>query len=91
MSLNYTPLRHKMLAKVAAGEVSRGLSADGWAFSGPLPSKRGHCERAVDGLVSGIQLAQIPAGGNHRTPLELTEYGETLLAEWSSRQHGEPQ
>lgn len=87
MSLNYTPLRHRMLAKIRDGEVCRGLGVDGWGIRGVLPSKRGICERTVDSLVG--PCAQIPAGARYDTPLELTQAGATTYWRWTS-QHGEP-
>ena len=61
----------------------------GWNIAGTLPSKYGHCERTVDGLVGGIALARIPDGADYRTLLVLTEHGSNVLAQWTS-QHGEP-
>jgi len=87
MSLNYTPLRHKMLAKIKAGQVCRGLGTNGWWIMGVLPSTYGMCERAIDSMAG--QLAVLPAAARHDTPLELTEAGALILATWNGA-HGEP-
>ena len=85
MLLNYTPLRHKMLAAIARGEVSRGLGMDSyWIQAKPLPSSHGHCDRALSDLVRAGYWRS-PSGADYRTPCELTETGKVQLADWSSK------
>jgi hypothetical protein len=86
MSLNYTPLRHKMLADIEAGLYSVYVGFD-WNLrlsSGKF--LRRDISRAFHqaGLVAPTQLTS----GTQRDAY-LTSAGLALLADWTS-QHGEP-
>jgi hypothetical protein len=85
-ALNYTPLRHKMLAKVAAGEVCRGLGVSGWGIRDDIPSQYGRCESAVSDLTHA-DYARIT--GTRLEPLTMTAAGTLVLATWNGK-HGEP-
>jgi len=92
MSLNYTPLRHKMLAAIRDGLVCRGLGTTGWGIRArngqDLPASYGHCERTVSSLISA-DWTRTPQPYHWDTPLQLTAVGRATLDAWTS-QRGEP-
>lgn len=87
MSLNYTPLRHKLLADIDAGRL------------GVYVGLRWNLYRKDNGeWIKGAIRAALQASGfvtpmslpmGKRWPASLTESGKAQLAEWTAK-HGEP-
>lgn len=92
MSLNYTPLRHKVLAQVGTGQMEY---QPGWGHNGSefVPkggySYRGQEKRVVTEINKAGLITYPGDFGFDRRPARLTAGGIDLLAFWTS-QYGEP-
>lgn len=85
MSLNYTPLRHKMLRAVARGYVVGTTGRPYFDFSAVYVSTPSQRSRAFHALW-GDDLIDV----YNDNRVEPSDKGAALLVDWTS-QHGEPQ
>jgi hypothetical protein len=101
VSLNYTPLRHKMLAAIATSEASEEVKKIHWSrgwgkepdcydrWGQRLTGAEQRCVRQIDNARLTRRLPGATASMYAARPLALARTGRDLLAEWTS-QHGEP-
>lgn len=84
MSLNYTPLRHKMLKAIDSGQVRINDDAS-WSFGVVWESTRSQMARACNWLWHQQLIGVYREQGR----VEPSDAGFYRLAVWTSR-HGEP-
>lgn len=90
MTLQYTRLRHRMLADIAGGYVHRARwGSRTWDIASDA-SSYGHMEKAVGHLIQS-RAARIDSSGAdpYGRPVVTTELGDTTLSEWNEK-HGDP-